>query len=152
MRSLLWSYLGSRRFPREMSTFEVRRFFTLSSDDRHVLRRRFRSRSQLRLIEMRIAEIWNWAHAVARSMDDTEVSDAYYRERSRVLLAPWRPGARQARRSRAAQVREHLSANARRVRPLLKTSRSAKQYSEQVFTPKHWSQSSVAHPSCLEAD
>jgi len=47
MRSLLWSYLGSRRFPREMSTFEVRRFFTLSSDDRHVLRRRFRSRSRL---------------------------------------------------------------------------------------------------------
>jgi hypothetical protein len=44
MRSLLWSYLGSCRFPREMSTFEVRRFFTLSSDDRHVLRRRFRSR------------------------------------------------------------------------------------------------------------
>jgi hypothetical protein len=34
MRSLLWSYLGSRRFPREMSTFEVRQFFTLSSNDR----------------------------------------------------------------------------------------------------------------------
>jgi TnpA family transposase len=47
MGSLLWSYLGSRRFPREMSTFEVRRFFTLSNDDRHVLRRRFRSRSRL---------------------------------------------------------------------------------------------------------
>jgi|SRR5450631_1245954 len=59
----------------------------------------------LRLIEMRIAEIWSWAHAVARPeprhhlpeeaacalarvMDDTEVSDAEYRERSRVLLAP----------------------------------------------------------------
>jgi hypothetical protein len=26
MRSLLWSYLGSRRFPREMSAFEMRRF------------------------------------------------------------------------------------------------------------------------------
>ena len=91
----------------------------------------------LRLIEMRIAEIWSWAHAVARPeprqhlpeevacelarvMDDTEVSDAEYRERSRILLAPWRAGARQARRSRAAQVREHLAANARRVRPLLK--------------------------------
>jgi hypothetical protein len=78
----------------------------------------------LRLIEMRIAEIWSWAHAVARPeprhhlleevacalayvMDNTDVSDADYRERSRVLLAPWRPGARQARRSRAAQVREH---------------------------------------------
>jgi hypothetical protein len=47
MRSLLWLYLASRLFPREMSTFEVRRFFTLSSDDRHVLPRRFRFRSRL---------------------------------------------------------------------------------------------------------
>ena len=47
MRSLLCSYLGSRRFPREISTFEVRRFFTLSRDDRLILRRRFRSRSRL---------------------------------------------------------------------------------------------------------
>ena len=47
MPSLLWSYLGSRRFPREMSPFEVRRFFTLSRDDRLILRRRFRSRSRL---------------------------------------------------------------------------------------------------------
>ena len=47
MGSLLWSYLGSRRFPREMNSFEVRRYFTLSSEDRHVLRRRFRSRSRL---------------------------------------------------------------------------------------------------------
>jgi hypothetical protein len=30
-----------------MGTFEVRRFFTLSSDDRHVLRRQFRCRSRL---------------------------------------------------------------------------------------------------------
>jgi Domain of unknown function (DUF4158) len=91
----------------------------------------------LRLIEMRIGEIWSWAHAVARPeprhhlpeevacalarvMDDSAISDAEYRERSRILLAPWRPGARQARRSRAAQVREHLSTNARRIRPLLK--------------------------------
>ena len=47
MDSLLWAYLGSRRFPRELSSFLVRRFFTLSSDDRLVLRRRFRSRSRL---------------------------------------------------------------------------------------------------------
>jgi Domain of unknown function (DUF4158) len=47
MRSLLWSYLGSRRFPRDMSTFEMRRFFTMPSDDRLVLRRQFRSRSRL---------------------------------------------------------------------------------------------------------
>src|ERR1700735_3650970 len=47
MGSLLWSYLGNRRFPREMNSFEVRRYFTLSSDDRLVLRHRFRSRSRL---------------------------------------------------------------------------------------------------------
>jgi hypothetical protein len=47
MLSLQGSYLGSRHFPREMSAFEVRRFFNLSSDERHVLRRRFRSRSRL---------------------------------------------------------------------------------------------------------
>ncbi len=47
MDSLLWAYLGSRRFPRELSSFLVWRFFTLSSDDRLVLRRRFRSRSRL---------------------------------------------------------------------------------------------------------
>jgi hypothetical protein len=47
MRSVLWSYLGSRRFPRDMSPFEVRRFFSLSSDDRYLLRRRFRSRARL---------------------------------------------------------------------------------------------------------
>ena len=47
MDSLLWAYLGSRRFPRELSSFLIRRFFTLSSDDRLVLRRRFRSRSRL---------------------------------------------------------------------------------------------------------
>jgi hypothetical protein len=34
MRSLLWLYLGSRRFPREMSTFEVRRFFRFCRNKR----------------------------------------------------------------------------------------------------------------------
>lgn len=47
MDSLLWAYLGSRRFPRDLNNFLVWRFFTLSSDDRLVLRRRFRSRSRL---------------------------------------------------------------------------------------------------------
>jgi hypothetical protein len=73
----------------------------------------------LRLIEMRIAEIWSWAHAVdrpdphlhlpeevayalARVMDDAAISDAEFREQSRVLLAPWRAGGRQGRRSRAS--------------------------------------------------
>lgn len=31
MRTLLWSYLGWRRFTREMSAFEVRRFFSFSA-------------------------------------------------------------------------------------------------------------------------
>jgi TnpA family transposase len=47
MRTLLWSYLGWRRFPREISAFEVRRFFSLAPEDRQVLRRRFRSRARL---------------------------------------------------------------------------------------------------------
>ncbi len=47
MRTLLWSYLGWHRFPRELSPFEVRRFFSLSLPDRHVPRRRFRSRARL---------------------------------------------------------------------------------------------------------
>jgi TnpA family transposase len=91
----------------------------------------------LRLMEMRIAEIWSWAHAVAhpeprhnlpeelavelaRDMDDSALSDAQYRNKVRVVLAPWRPGSGRARRSRAAQVRGILAANARRIRPLLK--------------------------------
>lgn len=52
------------------------------------------------------------ATTLARVMDDLSVSDAEYRERSRSLLAPWRPGTHKARRSRATQVREHLAANA----------------------------------------
>ena len=47
MRSMLWSYFGRRRFSQEMSAFEVGRFFSLSTDDRHVLRRRFCARSRL---------------------------------------------------------------------------------------------------------
>ena len=47
MDSLLWAYLGSRRFPRELGSFLMWRFFTLSSDDRRVLHRQFRSRSRL---------------------------------------------------------------------------------------------------------
>ena len=47
MRTLLWSYLGWRRFPRELSAFEVRRCFAFSPQDRQQLRRRFRSRARL---------------------------------------------------------------------------------------------------------
>jgi hypothetical protein len=47
MRTLLWSYLGWRRFSREMSSFEVREFFTFDLAVRQRLRRRFRSRARL---------------------------------------------------------------------------------------------------------
>ena len=47
MRTLLWSYLGWRQFPRELSTFEVRQFFSLRPRERHVLRRRFRAHGRL---------------------------------------------------------------------------------------------------------
>ncbi len=34
MRTLLWSYLGWRQFPRDTSAFEVRHFFSFSVADR----------------------------------------------------------------------------------------------------------------------
>jgi len=91
----------------------------------------------LRLIEMRIAEIWRWAQALARpepqptlpvelaqqladAMDDPQLSDQAFRDWARSLLAPWKAGARSTRRTRAAQVRERLAADQRRIRPLLK--------------------------------
>jgi hypothetical protein len=88
----------------------------------------------LRLIEMRIAEVWTWAQSLtrpeprpavpeevvrelAKAIDDPEVSNAEYRARARFLLAPWARGARRTRLSRAAQVRERL-ANGRGDHPL----------------------------------
>lgn len=47
MRTLLWSYLGWRRFPRELSAFEVRHFFSLTRRDREALRKRIRTRARL---------------------------------------------------------------------------------------------------------
>jgi TnpA family transposase len=92
----------------------------------------------LRLIEMRIAEIWTWAHALARkesqpvvlqdvtmelakTMDDPTVSDAEFRTQARTLLAPLTSQAARLRTSRAAQVRERLANDRRRIRPLLKS-------------------------------
>ena len=46
MRTLLWSYPGWRRFPRELNVFEVSRFFSFSPEDRRALRRRFRRRAR----------------------------------------------------------------------------------------------------------
>jgi Domain of unknown function (DUF4158) len=90
----------------------------------------------LRLVEMRIAAIWNWAHRIAaaevtparvrrrdellgelrRLVADTTLDDAAYRSRSAALLLP---SAQMAAPSRAADVREVLSRNARRIRPVL---------------------------------
>jgi hypothetical protein len=41
MGALMWSYLGWRRFPRELSGFELRRFFALEASDRRELRVRY---------------------------------------------------------------------------------------------------------------
>ncbi len=41
MRSLLWSNLGHRNFPKEMGRFEIRHFFTLTNAERRELRVRF---------------------------------------------------------------------------------------------------------------
>jgi hypothetical protein len=47
MRTLLWSYLGWRRFPRDMSAFELRHFFSFSVADRRELRVRYPRRLRL---------------------------------------------------------------------------------------------------------
>jgi len=90
----------------------------------------------LRLVEMRIAAIWNWAHRIAaeelsparvrsrgeilaelrRLVSDGALDDATYRIRSAALLLP---GIQAATTSHAADVREVLSRNAQRVRPVL---------------------------------
>ena len=38
MRTLLWSYLGWRRFSRDMSAFEIRHFLSFSVADKRELR------------------------------------------------------------------------------------------------------------------
>jgi hypothetical protein len=47
MRTLLWSYLGQRQFPREMSRFEIWHFFTMTDNDRRELRTRFPKKVRL---------------------------------------------------------------------------------------------------------
>jgi len=46
MRTLLWSPPRWRRFLRELSAFEARRFFSLGPADRQILRRRIRTRAR----------------------------------------------------------------------------------------------------------
>jgi hypothetical protein len=41
MRTLSWSYLGCRYFPRELSPFEIRHVFSLGATDRRDLRVRY---------------------------------------------------------------------------------------------------------------
>ena len=90
----------------------------------------------LRLVEMRISSIWNWAHRIAaaevtparlrrrravlaelrRLVADPSLDDATYRRESAALLLA---SPETAPPSRAADVREVLSRNARRIRPML---------------------------------
>jgi len=90
----------------------------------------------LRLIEIRITAIWTWGHkivaeklnparvrrkseilaALRRLVADQKVSDEVFRAQASSLLLPDQSD---APRSRAADVREVLSRNARRIRPIL---------------------------------
>jgi TnpA family transposase len=90
----------------------------------------------LRLVEIRITSIWNWGHKVVadrllparvrkkseilaelrRLVTDQSLSDEAFRTKANTLLNTDQPNIRQ---SRAADVPEVLSRNARRVRPIL---------------------------------
>jgi TnpA family transposase len=90
----------------------------------------------LRLVEMRIVAIWTWGYKIAaervtpsrvrqrgevlaelrRLVTDSALTDSAFRERAIAILLPEHVGPPQ---SRAADVREVLIRNARRVRPLL---------------------------------
>jgi TnpA family transposase len=93
----------------------------------------------LRLVEMRINQIWRWAHRVSAEagrpsipreeglltqlldlVDDPTVSDQAYRAHAKARLYEWSAARSPARSSRAARVREVLAAESRRIRPLLK--------------------------------
>lgn len=90
----------------------------------------------LRLVEIRITSIWNWDHKVVaerliparvrkkseilaelrRLVTDQTLTDEAFRAKASNLLLADRPNALP---SRAADVREVLSRNARRIRPIL---------------------------------
>jgi len=90
----------------------------------------------LRLVEIRITSIWDWGHKVVadrliparvrkksemlaelrRLVTDQTLSDEGFRAKASTLLLADQPS---ALRSRAADVREVLSRNARRIRPIL---------------------------------
>jgi hypothetical protein len=90
----------------------------------------------LRLVEIRITSIWNWGHKIVadrliparvrekseilaelrRLVGDQTISDETFRVKANTLLLTDQPN---TRRSRAADVREVLSRNARRIRSIL---------------------------------
>jgi hypothetical protein len=90
----------------------------------------------LRLVEIRITAIWTWGHKVVaerltparvrkkseilaelrRLVADQNLSDRSFREKANILLLTDQPN---TRLSRAADLREVLSRNARRIRPIL---------------------------------
>jgi hypothetical protein len=90
----------------------------------------------LRLVEIRITSIWNWGHKVVadrliparvrkkseilaelrRLVVDQGLTDKAFRTKANTLLITDQPNIRS---SRAADVREILSRNARRIRPIL---------------------------------
>jgi hypothetical protein len=90
----------------------------------------------LRLVEIRITSIWDWGHKVVadrliparirkksemlaelrRLVTDQTLSDEGFRAKASTLLLADQPS---ALRSRAADLREVLSRNARRIRPIL---------------------------------
>ena len=90
----------------------------------------------LRLVEIRITAIWTWGHTVVtekllparmrkkseilaelrRLVADTTITDGVFRAKANTLLLPDQSS---AQRSRAADVREVLSRNARRIRPII---------------------------------
>jgi TnpA family transposase len=92
----------------------------------------------LRLVEMRIAQIWRAAHAraerspqvaidaaqllseLSRQVSDPTLSDTAFRERARMRLQAWASAGGAEPGARAAQVREALVGDGRRIRRLLK--------------------------------
>ena len=47
MHAVLWTYLGWRKFPRQLTSFEARRFFTFTASERRELRVRYTKRLRL---------------------------------------------------------------------------------------------------------
>jgi len=108
----------------------------------------------LRLAEMRIAAIWRWTHTIAaeqltpqrvygrgellaeirRLIADPCLSDTACRSQISTLLSP---ASSAARNSRAADVRQVLCRNARRIRPLIELLLKLKLRADSDHEPRH---------------